>query len=758
MMKKTWGCIVLLFLSFHFSLLTAQAQRPEVIKFHTPKGTLSLQPLTENAVRVRFTAGDFAPLDELLYTEQVVQPKWKINKGKTRVEVVLKGMRIAYDIASQHLTFCDGKGRVLLEEMTDGRSVTPTDVRGTAALDVTQRFCSPDDECIFGTGQFQDGYLNIRGLSRRLTQVNTQISIPMLLSSRGYGLLWNNYGMTELNPPTDRLSLTPANEAGETISVTATSDHGTISERRTSDTFVGEFDVEATGDYTLLLDCGQSMSRRQWLSVDGKVVVDQNNTWLPPTTSVILPLTAGRHNVVVKGVRGDRPSLGWRRVEGETVLHSPVAQALDYTVFAGTPDEVIATYRTLTGPAPLMPDYMLGYVHCRERYHTQQELLDNARKFREKGIPADVIVQDWQYWGKHGWNAMQFDEDNYPDPKQMVDDLHRMDFRLMLSVWSRIDPQSTLGSEFTKRGYFIPNTNWIDFFNKNAASFYWQNFRDRLVRPYHIDAWWLDATEPENDDLMGRNVAAGKLPGELVRNVYPMKVVSTVYEGLRGEQSKDATTPIILTRSAFAGMQRYNAITWSGDVGNDFETLRRQIVGGLGYSACGLPWWTFDAGGFFRPNDQYTDAAYQERMLRWIQCSVFLPVMRVHGYISNTEPWNYSPETEQVFCQCIEQRYKLLPYLKECARKVSKEHYTLMRPLVFDFGDDPEALRQQTEYMFGPRYLVCPILEAGVKTWRVYLPKNKKGWDTFDGSQHYDGGQYVDVPVTLSSIPVFVRR
>ena len=246
------------------------------------------------------------------------------------------------------------------------------------------------------------------------------------------------------------------------------------------------------------------------------------------------------------------------------------------------------------------------------------------------------------------------------------------------------------------------------------------------------------------------------MPGELVRNVYPMKVVSTIYDGLRKELP--GQVPVILTRSGFSGMQRYNAVTWSGDVGWDGETLRRQIVGGLGYVACGLPWWTYDAGGFFRKGNQYTDDDYQEMMLRWIQCSVFLPIMRVHGYISNTEPWNYSPETERIFTECIHQRTELLPYLRQCARRVAKEGYTLMRPLVFDFADDAEALRQTTEYMFGPRYLVCPVTEVGATNLRVYLPQNPGGWDDFNTAQHFDGGQYVTVPLTLDHIPVFVRK
>ena len=215
---------------------------------------------------------------------------------------------------------------------------------------------------------------------------------------------------------------------------------------------------------------------------------------------------------------------------------------------------------------------------------------------------------------------------------------------------------------------------------------------------------------------------------------------------------------MILTRCGFAGIQRYGSALWSGDVGNDWETFRRQITAGLGIQAAGIPWWTYDAGGFFRPGNQYNDAAYQERMLRWIATSVFLPLMRVHGYMSNTEPWNYGPETMAAIAECLRERYKLKPYIIACARRVSEEGYTLMRPLVFDFADDPVALQQKYEYMFGPSLLVSPVTEPGVTEWRTYLPVSDGGWRDYRTGRHYDGGQTVTTAVDKAHIPVFVRE
>ena len=734
-----------------FCLLLAACQ-PKAVRIDTPQGVLRLEPLADDAIRVRVTPEGAPALEELILTEPVKRPKYHVERNDGHVTVRLARLTVEYRAATQTLRFLNADGRVLLEER--GREIVPTEVQGEPAFSVSQRFDSPEGEHLYGTGQFQDGYLDIRGLSRRLTQVNTQISLPMILSSRGWGLLWHNYGLTEFNPCDGELALVPEEEGSGSVTVNATGTSGNRREMRFFQSFTGGIDLPADGEYALLLDVGQSMARKQYLAIDGEPVIDFSNLWLPPTAAVKVRLAAGAHSVEVQGVRGDAPVLHWRAVADETVFRSPVAQGLDYVVFAGGADAVMHSFRTLSGHVPALPDWIFRYIHCRERFDTQDELLTAARRFHEEGTPVGTIVQDWQWWGKYGWNAMRFDEDKYPDPVAMTDELHAMDQHLMLSVWSRIGRDSELGREAAERGFYIDDTEWIDFFRPEAAAFYWENFRTKLL-PTGIDAWWQDATEPENDDLAGRRIGPDALPGEFYRNVYPLKVIETVYEGLRSEDPNGL--PVLLTRSAFPGIQRYGAVTWSGDVGNDWGTLRRQIAGGLGQMAAGLPWWTYDAGGFFRPRDQYDDPEYQERMIRWIQASVFLPFMRVHGYQSRTEPWEYSPETQRRFEAAIAQREALLPYILENARRVWEEDYTLMRPLLFDFPSDEEALRQDCEWMFGRDYLVCPVTEGGVSRWTVYLPENPAGWeDTRDGSR-YEGGRYVDVPVDLEAIPVFKR-
>ena len=701
-------------------------------------GQLTVKYVAKNAVRIQYAEGE---ADSSL-------PDWLYVRHD---ELKTSDVKVDVDAKRRLVTVKDRSGRIVFT--ATAHQLQAATVAGMSTHEARLTFTSPKDEYLFGLGQFQDGYSNVRGLPRRLTQVNTQISIPMLISSKGYGILWNNYSLTEFNPCSQSVSLAKREGAGQREVVDVTSTEGGKREVRERHIFEAAIDIKEAGDYALLLDVGQKMARRHNLTIDGETVIEMQNLWLPPTASKIVHLEVGHHTLTAELTKDDKPVLYYNKVKDETTFRSPVADAVDYTVFVGTPDEIIATYRELTGPCPLMPDWALGYIHCRERFHSSQEILETVNRFRQEQMPLSMIVQDWQYWGKYGWNSMQFDEDHYPDPKALTDSLHQMGIRLMVSVWSKIDKNSVVGREMERDNYYIPHTDWIDFFNPDAAAAYWKNFNERLV-PLGIDAWWQDATEPENDDLAGRRVNNGKWAGEQVRNVYPLLVNKTVYEGL----VKAGKEPMILTRCGFPGIQRYGSALWSGDVGNDWETFRREITAGLGMQAACIPWWTYDAGGFFRPGNQYANQDYIERMLRWIETSVYLPLMRVHGYMSNTEPWNYGPEAQAIISECLKERYRLLPYIKACAERISKDGYTLMRPLVFDFADDPEALQQKYEYMFGPSLLISPVYEAGVTEWKTYLPKNKGGWRDYRTGQTYDGGQYVTTAVDKAHIPVFVRN
>jgi alpha-D-xyloside xylohydrolase len=728
-------------------------QTPSGVEIKTEVCLLAIHPITVSAMRVRCAKDAPAESPSMVLLQQSSIPAFKVSQDATSVVVATSRMKAIFDRHSGGLRFTDRSGNPFLSEIPGTRRLAPASIQGEPSFAVEQDFISPPGEHLFGSGEFQDGFLDIRDLPRRLTQVNSQIAIPFLLSSKGYGILWHNYGLTDLNPADERVVLTPSSTGKETTADVTTS-QGTRREVRREGDFVGSLEIPRSGRYAFMLDVGQKMARRYHVEVDGKVVIDFSNFWLPPTTSWFSDVSAGHHTVRIIAQQDDRPVLFWRPSKESTVLRSPVADAIDYVVFAGpTPDDVIAGYREVTGPAPLMPLWAYGYIHCRERFHSSQEILDTAAEFRKRDLPLDLLVQDWQYWGKYGWNAMKWDEQYYPDPKGMIDRLHAMNVKLMVSVWSKIDPETEVGKQFADKGYYIPGTQWIDFFNPAAASLYWKNFSERMLS-LGIDAWWQDATEPENDDLAGRSTFAG--PGDKVRDIYPLLVNKTVYEG----QRKDAPTKrvFILSRCAFLGQQRYASTTWSGDIGSSWESLKRQITAGLGYTASGLPYWTTDAGGFFRPGPgQYTDPAYHERFLRWFQFASFSPLQRVHGFQTDTEPWRYGDQVESEVRRYLDLRQQLLPYIYSQAAAVTFQGSTLMRPLVMDFAHDDQALTLKYEYMFGPAFLVSPVLEAGAIRWPVYAPATVGGWYNFWTGSPVPSGTTTSIDAPLEQIPVLVR-
>ncbi|MBQ4231570.1 MAG: DUF4968 domain-containing protein, partial [Salinivirgaceae bacterium] len=400
-------------------------------------GKLILKALDDNALRVKFQTKPTQSLPEWIYVENDKKPQMKVNDYANLIVVTLPQMSAKIDKTTARISFYDADGNLILNELS--RSVVADSVQDRATFNVTETFDSPADEHLYGLGQFQDGYLDVRQLPRRLTQVNTQISIPFVLSSKGYGLLWNNYGLTNFNIPADSVSLTKKNVESEAVEVDVTTTEGTRRERRENNRFEATIEIAESGRYALLLDVGQSMARRHNLQIDGQTVMEMRNVWLPPTSSTIVELEKGTHTLTAELTGNDRPVVWYQLVTNSTTYNSPVADGIDYTVFAGPADAVIAAYRAATGPAPLMPRWALGYIHCRERFHSQSEIVGTAREFRRRQIPMDVIVQDWQYWGRYGWNAMRFDEAFYPNPKKLVDDLHKIGARLMISVWSKID-------------------------------------------------------------------------------------------------------------------------------------------------------------------------------------------------------------------------------------------------------------------------------------------------------------------------------
>ncbi len=648
-----------------------------------------------------------------------------VNVGKEDVKVSTAAVTVVVNAMTGAVTFLSKDGKTVLSEPNEGgKSFDVPALAEMKTWQIQQTFVSPSDEAQYGLGQHQEGIFNVRGVPIRLHQANTNISIPFLLSSKGYGLLWNNPSLTDFNP------------ADQAIAIDAMGK--------------GKFTTGAKGSYGFLL--ASDNKDQLVVDVNGKHVIDLINMWTPSSGSGVAELEANKqYEVSAKGGPGGI-QLSVRPPQDTTTFRSEVGQAIDYYFFYGPElNRVIADYRQLTGEAPLLPKWAYGYWQCRERYHTQKEILDVGAEFRKRKLPVDALVQDWQYWGKYGWNAMKFDESNYPDPKGMMDQFHAMDEHVPISVWSRFGEDSDVYKRMNAKKLLIRGTDWMDFFNPEGQIAFWSEVNKGLFVD-GLDGWWMDAAEPEFDILKGRQTFLGS--GESVRNAYPLYVTKAIYEGQRG--TTDRKRVVIFTRSAFSGQQRYAAISWSGDISANWITFQRQIPAGLNFSMSGLPYWTTDGGGFFRPKDQYTNEAYHELLIRWFQYAAFCPIFRVHGWISNAEIWNYGPKVLDITTKYDELRYHLLPYIYSSAWGVTNHGETMMRALPLEFSSDPGARAVSDQFLFGPSLLISPITTEGATRRNVYLPSGSD-WIDFWTGKHVSGGQTITTDAPLDVIPIFAK-
>jgi alpha-D-xyloside xylohydrolase len=697
------------------------------VTLQTVGGAMRIEACGDRVVHIVASRTSDIPTPNVPIVTQPCRAKTvQVDVGKTRATVSTPAITVTVDSASGAVSFFSKDGKTLLAETKlGGKSFDVPSVFETKNWQVQQSFLSPSDEALYGLGQHQEGIFNLRGVPIRLSQANTNISIPFLLSSKGYGVLWNNASLTDFNPADQSIAIDPS-------------------------TGKGKFTTGSKGMYGFVLT---SDNRNQLaLEVNEQHVIDLQNIWTPTSASGVVELEGNKeYDISARGGPGG-VQLAARPPADTTTFRSEVGQAIDYYFFYG-PDlnRVIADYRQLTGEAPLFPKWAYGYWQCRERYHSQQEILDTAAEFRKRQIPVDVLVQDWQYWGKYGWNAMKFDEGYYPQPKQMLDQLHSNDLHMMVSVWSKFGEDTDVYQRMSAQSLLIPGTPWTDFFNPKAQAAFWSELKHGLFQD-GIDGWWMDASEPEFDVLKGRQTFLGS--GESVRNAYPLYVTKAIYEGQRA--TTDRKRVVILTRSAFAGQQRNAAASWSGDITANWITLRRQIAAGLSFSMSGLPYWTTDIGGFFRPDDQYTSGAYHQLLIRWFQYGAFCPIFRVHGYKSNAELWNYGNEVERVLTQYDELRYRLLPYIYSAAWGVTNRGETLMRALPLEFSSDPGARGVSDQFVFGPALLINPVTSEGMTQRQLYLPAGVE-WVDFWTGKRMSGGQTITADAPLDRIPIYGR-
>jgi len=463
-----------------------------------------------------------------------------------------------------------------------------------------------------------------------------------------------------------------------------------------------------------------------------------------------------------------------------------------YIIAGGTYNEIIKGYRFLTGKATMLPKWVFGYIQSQERYETSEELITTASEYRNRGIGLDCIVLDWHSWEGEQWGQKTFDPKRFPNPTQLLDELHAKNVRMMISIWPSMHKTSRDHAEFKEQGLLLPYSELYDAFNKTARKLYWQQAMNGLFL-HGVDAWWCDncepftpewtkIEEPEPSALYHDYIReAGEFVPLELGNVYGLLHAKGIFEGQRGVC--DEKRVVNLIRSGYVGQQKYGVILWSGDTSASWETLRKQIIAGLQLCACGLPYWTLDIGAFFvkcgKPwfwNGNYeegiADLGYRELYVRWFQYGAFLPIFRAHGTDIRREVWAFGEPGEMFYdalCSAIELRYKLMPYIYSLAGAAWYDDATIIRFLTFEFPDDRETAKISDQYMFGPSLMVCPVTtpmlykEGSIPiknisfTRKVYLPDGCNWYDYWT-NRKYEGGRWINADADIGRIPLFVRE
>ncbi|MFW6371509.1 MAG: TIM-barrel domain-containing protein [Bacteroidota bacterium] len=634
---------------------------------------LTLDVITEDIVQVRAYEGDtmaFQP--SLIAMDDIGNPQTSWSAEQKKDKVILKTNKISIEINLNdgRIAYYDKDGQQVLAE--GQREINDTSVYGEPhTYSITQHFDWTEDEALYGLGQHQQGYMNYRGKALDLWQFNYTAVIPTLVSTNGYGILWDNYSNSKFRD----------NEEG-------------------------------------------------------------------------------------------------------SFLWSEVSDGINYYFMYGPElDDVVANYRQVTGSAPMPPKWLMGYIQSKERYKTQEEVLRVAGEYRERQIPIDLIVQDWQYWEGEKWGQKSFNPEQFPDPKAMTDKLHdELNMHIMISIWPKMAKSAPDYQELHEAGHIysqggevlgIP-TYCYDAFSEEAREIYWEQANTGLFK-YGIDAWWCDATEPEVNNWDTDRESLRKMmepaigSGARYMNAYSLMQAKGIYENQR--KTTEEKRVVNLTRSAFAGQQRYGAITWNGDVNAKWDVFADQIPAGLNTCMAGLPYWTTDIGAFFvgKREDLWfwdgdypkgvKDDDYKELYVRWFQYGAFTPLFRSHGTDTPREVWRFGEPGHWAYdalVQSINLRYRLLPYIYSMAWKVTDQDFTIYRGLAFDFRNDPNVYNIADQFMFGKSMMICPVVEEKASSREVYLPEGTQWFDFWTGEK-IEGGQTITVPVSIDKIPIFVK-
>ena len=778
----------------------------------------------------------------------------KVSQNGNEVTVAAKNVSVVVDVNTGRIVFKDKNGNVILKEVAQGGKTfkpfqVPEKEIGVGTLTDSQRngwtwralFDSPEDEAFYGLGQHQAEELNMKGKNEDLFQYNTKVSVPFVISNKNYGILWDSYSYCRWGNPNDYQQLNKAftlyDEKGKKGGLTGTyidKDGKTLVRQEDSIyyeyaipevnplhcedlgvdalpkgfnmdgakvVYSGYLEAPVTCNYHFILYYAGYMK----VYIDNKEVVTERwrTAWNPNSWKFTCQLEKGKKTpiriewlpdggVSYCGLRAAVPQTD--EEQGRLSIWTEMARDMDYYFIAGDDlDEVISGYRTLTGKASLYPKWALGFWQSRERYKSQQEIEETLAEFRKRHIPVDNIVQDWNYWPLPDWGSHKFETSRYPDPQAMLDNVHKMHGRFMISVWPKFYDTVDNYKELDAKGWIYKQAikddihDWLgytgsfyDAYDADARKMFWRQMDENLYTKYNqgIDAWWMDASEPNVRDctpMWYRKALSGPTAlGSSTEyfNAYSIVNADAIYNGQRSVNPNQRV--FLLTRSGFAGEQRYRTATWSGDIGTRWEDMRSQMTAGLNYSMAGLPFWGMDQGGFsvekryVAAQEEYDKTGvenadlkeWRELQARWNQFGCFIPLYRAHGQWPLREVWNIAPENHPCYKTIVwydKLRYRMMPYMYSLAGWTHFKDYTIMRGLVMDFNGDENVYDVKDQWMFGPAMMACPVGYYQRYTRDVYLPKQCGWYDLYTGA-FYKGGRTIVADAPYDRIPVFVRE
>lgn len=810
-----------------------------------------LQVINDNIIRVEATAEDVFPQKQsLIIVPQKAKPSVDVSESGQEVTVKAKNVKAVVNKNSGKIEFFDAQGKRLLKEADNGKTLTPYRVP-TADIGVRhidddpdkilsdeQRngwswralFESDDDEAFYGLGQHQSEDYNYKGVNEELFQYNTKVSVPFVISNRNYGILWDSYSLCRWGNPSNYRQLGEVFKlydrfgAEGTITGTYVDEDGLKLVRNEDSIYYenifelkrlpegfklngsnvvyeGFIEAPATKTYNFILYYAGYIK----VFFGGKEVVPERwrTAWNPNAWKFSFDMNKNEKTQIriewepdggesYCGLRVANPSTDLKK--NQISIWSEMSRDMDYYFIAGNNmDEVISGYRTLTGKAQVFPKWTLGFWQSRERYKTSGEIEETLAEFRKRHIPVDNIVQDWNYWPLPDWGTHEFEQSRYPNPQAMLDSVHAMHGRFMISVWPKFYKTTDHFKALDKNGWMYNQAvkddihDWLgyvagfyDAYAPGARKMFWDQMDKTLYSRYNkgIDAWWMDASEPNVRDctpISYRKALCGPTAlGSSTEyfNAYSIVNADAIYNGQRGVNPN--TRVFLLTRSGFAGEQRYSTATWSGDIATRWEDMRAQMSAGLNYSMCGLPFWGMDIGGFcvekrYEAAQQYFDKTgyenndlkeWRELQTRWNQFGCFVPLYRTHGQWPTREVWNIAPDNHPAYKSIVyydKLRYRMMPYLYSMAGWVHFSDYTMMRGLVMDFAGDSKVNDIADQWMFGPAFMACPVAKYKDRSREVYFPKQTGWYDLYTG-RHISGGQSMMVDAPYDRIPVFVRE